>query len=72
MNTKQKWLPRKEWARREVAKIDADLTTSRAYEPNWRRYRNAERGRERMRKRRDRLAKVAGMDFIPDEECGPF
>jgi hypothetical protein len=68
----RKGLPRREWARREVAKIDAQLLAPSAYEPNWRRYRSAQRGRDALHARRERLARIAGPEIIPDEDCGPF
>lgn len=68
--TKRKWLPRREWARREIAKIDADLLAPSAYEPNWRRFQNASRGRDPLHARRDRLARIVGDEF--DDSPTPF
>jgi hypothetical protein len=53
-----------------VARIDAQLLAPKAYEPNWRRYRNAERGRSRLHERRDRLARIAGAAY--DDIPTPF
>lgn len=67
---KREWLPRREWARREMAKIDALLLAPKPYEQNWRQYRRSEAGRDRLHARRARLARVAGMDF--DDGPTPF
>lgn len=74
MNTeKRKWLPREEWAQREVARIDADLAALRAERvpsANWRRIRAKAAAAQRLRERRARLAAVAAPDF--DDSPTPF
>ena len=74
MNTeKRKTLPRREWAQREVARIDADLSALRAERvpsANWRRIRAKAAAASRLRERRARLAAVATPDF--DDGPTPF
>lgn len=61
-----------EWARREIARIDAQLLAPRQREPSWRKWKAGDEGRRRMRARRARLAKIAGGDFTPEDFDLPF
>lgn len=68
MNTDRKWLPREEWARQEVARIDASLAalrTERIPSANWRRVRAKAAASSRLRQRRDRLARITDVDDGP-------
>lgn len=61
--TKREWLPRREWARREVARIDRDLDAlqgERIPSANWRRIRAKAAASSRLRERRARLVSIAG------------
>lgn len=70
--TKREWLPRREWARREVARIDAQLLErgERIASADWRRIRAKAAAASRLRARRARLARIAGEEF--DEGATPF
>jgi hypothetical protein len=73
MNTEKRWLPRREWAQREVARIDADLAALRAERipsANWRRIRAKAAAAQRLRERRARLASIATSDV--DDGPTPF
>lgn len=74
MNTeKRKYLPRREWAQREMARIDADLAALRAERipsANWRRIRAKAAAAQRLRERRARLASIATSDV--DDGPTPF
>lgn len=71
--TERKWLPRREWAAAQVARIDADLAALRAERvpsANWRRIRAKAAAAQRLRERRARLAAIARADF--DDGPTPF
>ena len=70
---KREWLPRREWARREVDRIDRQLLEvhgERIPSANWRRIRAKAAASDRLHQRRARLARLAGMDF--DDSPTPF
>jgi hypothetical protein len=63
---------KREWARQEIARIDAQLLErgERIPSADWRRIRAKAAGQARLRARRDRLARVVGLDF--DDGPTPF
>lgn len=74
MNTeKRKWVPRREWAQAEVARIDADLAALRSERlpsSNWRRIRAKAAASGRLHRQRERLAQIAGTEA--DDGPTPF
>ncbi len=70
--TKREWLPRREWARREVARIDAQLLDrgERIPSADWRRIRAKAAASSRLRERRAWLARIAAQ--VVDDGGTPF
>lgn len=71
--TKRAYLPKREWARREVARIDAELFALRDQRHpsgRWRKIRSKSAAQSRLHARRARLASIAGMGV--DDGPTPF